>query len=58
MTRSREVQSAPPRRWSPRRWTLGETAPGWFRRVWKERSREVPKLSEEEMNRLRRITYL
>jgi hypothetical protein len=58
MGRSRQAQPAPPRRWSTRRWTLGTTAPGWFRRVWKERAREVPKLTPEDMNRLRRITYL
>jgi hypothetical protein len=34
------------------------TAPGWFRRVWTERSREVPKSSEGDSNRIRRIAYL
>jgi len=58
MARSRQPQRAPRGSRSPRRWTLGETAPGWFREVWKERSRKVPKLSEGELNRLRRITYL
>jgi hypothetical protein len=33
-------------------------APGWFRRVWTEHSREVPKVSEGDVNRIRRIAYL
>jgi len=58
MAQPREAQSAPSRRKSARGWILGATAPDWFRRVWKERSREVPKLSEVDLNRLRRIAYL
>jgi hypothetical protein len=58
MARSRQTQRAPRGGRSPRRWTLGSTAPGWFREGWKGRSRKVPKLSEVELNRLRRIAYL
>ena len=40
------------------RWTLGASAPDWLRRMWKERSREVPRFSEVDLSRLRRIAYL
>jgi hypothetical protein len=58
MAQPRQAQPAPTRRRSARRWTLGSTAPGWFRRVWRKSSREVPKLSEGDLNRIRRIAYL
>ena len=58
MAQPREAQTAPGRPESTRRWTLMDTAPDWFRRVWTERSREVPKPPAREMNRLRRIAYL
>lgn len=58
MTQPREAQPAPSSPPSTRRWTLMPTAPGWFRRVWTERSREVPKLPEGGPNRIRRIAYL
>lgn len=58
MRQPRQAQRAPTRRRSTRRWTLGETAPGWFRRVWQERSREVPKPLDADMSRIRRIAYL
>lgn len=54
----RPLPRAPTRGRSARRWTLGETAPGWFRRVWEERSREVPKPLDPDMSRIRRIAYL
>jgi hypothetical protein len=41
-----------------RRWTLGAAAPIWFRRIWGERSREVPRLSRVDLDRMRRIAYL
>jgi hypothetical protein len=46
------------RRRPTRRWTLGAAAPNWFRRIWGERSREVPKLSRVDLDRMRRIAYL
>jgi hypothetical protein len=56
------------RRQPARGWTLGTTAPGWLRRIWGERSRDVPaegdpgvnrrKVSEADLARLRRIAYL
>jgi len=58
MRQRRQARSDPRGKRSLQRWTLGSTAPGWFRDVWKERSRKVPKLSEEELNRIRRIAYL
>jgi hypothetical protein len=58
MLRTRTAQLAPRRPRSTPRWTLNDTAPDWFRRVWTERSREVPKPSERDLNRLRRIAYL
>jgi len=58
MAQPHETQSAPRSPQSTQRWTLLATAPGWFRRVWTERSREVPKLSGEDPNRIRRIAYL
>jgi len=41
-----------------RRWTLLTTAPEWFRRIWNERSRELPKGKEPNQTRTRRIVYL
>jgi hypothetical protein len=58
MPQSQEAQPAASSSQPTQRWTLMETAPGWFRRVWTERSREVPKLSEADLNRIRRIAYL
>ena len=58
MAQPREAQPVPSSARPTRRWTLMATAPGWFRRVWTERSREVPKLSEGDSNRIRRIAYL
>ncbi len=58
MMQMRAAQPASRRPQSTRRWTLNVMAPAWFRRVWTERSREVPRLSERDLNRLRRITYL
>jgi hypothetical protein len=58
MTQPQETKPAPRSPRSTRRWTLVATAPGWFRRVWTERSREVPKLSGGDPNRIRRIAYL
>jgi len=54
----RRKQTVRGRRQSRQRWTLGNEAPVWFRRVWLERSRETPKTSALDMNRLRRIAYL
>ena len=58
MTQPREAQPAPSCSEPARRWTLVDTAPGWFRRVWTERSREVPKPQEKDRKQLRRIAYL
>jgi len=58
MAQPREAQLAPSSPQSTRRWTLMNTAPGWFRRVWTERSREVPKPAEGDLARNRRIAYL
>lgn len=58
MAQPREAQTAPTTAPPTRSWTLMATAPGWFRRVWTERSREVPKLSEGDSSRIRRIAYL
>jgi len=58
MAQPREAQPAPSSPQSTRRWTLMDTAPGWFRRVWTERSREVPKPPEGDLTRNRRIAYL
>jgi hypothetical protein len=54
----RRKQTARGRRQSRQRWTLGNEAPTWLRRIWRERSREIPKTSALDMNRLRRIAYL
>jgi hypothetical protein len=58
MVQPRRKQTTRVRRQSRQRWTLGNEAPGWFRRVWRERSRETPKTSVLDMDRLRRIAYL
>jgi hypothetical protein len=58
MIRRRAAKPPPRSPQSTRRWTLNDAAPGWFRRIWTERSREVPKQQESDPNRLRRITYL
>ena len=58
MTQPREAQPAPSSSEPVGRWTLVDTAPGWFRRVWTERSREVPKPQEKDRKQLRRIAYL
>ena len=58
MKQRRQTRRASRAKRSLQRWTLLSTAPGWFREVWKERSRKVPKLSDEELNRIRRIAYL
>jgi hypothetical protein len=58
MAETRAEQPTPRSPQSARYWTLNDTAPDWFRRVWTERSREVPKLSESDLNRMRRIAYL
>ena len=58
MAQPREAQTVPRSPESTRCWILMGTAPDWFRRVWTERSREVPKLSEGDSNRIRRIAYL
>jgi len=51
--------SPPPQNPQPlRRWTLLATAPEWFRRIWNERSRELPKEIEPSESRIRRIAYL
>jgi len=51
--------SPPPQNPQPtRRWTLLATAPEWFRRIWNERSRELPKDIDPGESRIRRITYL
>ena len=41
-----------------RRWILGAAAPTWFRRIWAEPDRVVPKLTRTELDRMRRIAYL
>lgn len=58
MAQPRRGQPARRRRRPARRWTLGATAPDWFRRIWGERAREVPKVSEGDLDRIRRIAYL
>ena len=58
MVKTPEVQEPPSSPQTRPRWTLMAAAPGWFRRIWTERSREVPKQPEAEANRLRRISYL
>lgn len=58
MAEERRGQTPRKRRRQGPRWTLGATAPEWLRRIWGERTREVPKISAEEMARLRRIAYL
>lgn len=65
MRRPRQPQQPRARPAAAGRWKLRERAPGWFRRVWKERSREVPKPQDEEpkpqdvdMSRIRRVAYL
>ena len=68
MAQPRQAPAGSKGRRRARRWTLGGTAPGWFRRVWGERAREVPKPSQPagerkkaskvNMDRIRRITYL
>ena len=58
MQLAREGQTVSSSSEPTRRWVLVETAPGWFRRVWTERSREVPKPEEKVSNPLRRIVYL
>jgi hypothetical protein len=53
------TQVPPPQSAQPtRRWTLLTTAPEWFRRIWNERSRELPKGKEPNQTRTRRIVYL
>ncbi len=54
----RRKQTARERRQPRQRWTLGNEAPSWLRRIWRERSRETPKTSVLNMDRLRRIAYL
>jgi len=41
----RRKQTARERRQPRQRWTLGNEAPSWLRRIWRERSRETPKTS-------------
>jgi len=58
MTQSQQVQPPPQSPQPTRQWTLVATAPEWFRRIWNERSRELPKGVEFNQTRIRRITYL
>ncbi len=68
MAQPRQEQSASKRRRPARRWTLGATAPSWFRRVWGDRLREVPKpddlgarrkkVSDLDSAHIQRIAYL
>ncbi|MBI2001351.1 MAG: hypothetical protein HYT85_08640 [candidate division NC10 bacterium] len=68
MAQPRQGQPARRRRRPARRWTLGATAPDWFRRVWEDRLREVPKpddlgarrkkVSNLDPAHIRRIAYL
>ncbi len=58
MTQVQETQLPPSTPEPARRWILVETAPGWFRRVWTERSREVPKPQDTASSATRRIAYL
>ncbi len=58
MAQPRQGQPAGGTRRPTRRWILGAAAPGWFRRIWGERSREVPKLARVDLDRMRRIAYL
>ncbi len=59
MTQPRQQEERTRRRRQPaRRWTLGAAAPGWFRRVWGQRVRHVPRLSQVDLDRIRRIAYL
>ncbi len=53
-----QVPPSPQNGQSTRRWTLLVTAPDWFRRVWNERSRELPKREEPNQTLSRRIAYL
>lgn len=68
MAQPRQEQSARKRRRPARRWILGATAPSWFRRVWGDRLREVPKpddldprrkkVSDLDQVHIRRTAYL
>ncbi len=40
------------------RWMLGPGAPDWFRRIWDERNRTIPRTPKLDLNRIRRIAYL
>ncbi len=58
MAQPQQGHLAVERRRPMRRWTLGTAAPGWFRRIWGERARAVPKQSRVDLDRMRRIAYL
>lgn len=58
MTHPTQVPPPPQSAQPTRRWTLLATAPEWFRRIWNERSRELPKGMERDQTRIRRIAYL
>ena len=58
MGQPQQAQHAVERRRLRRRWTLGAAAPGWFRRIWSERARAVPKRSRVDLDQMRRIAYL
>lgn len=68
MAQPRKGQPTRTRHRPARRWTLGATAPDWFRRVWGDRLREVPKpddlgarrkkVSDLDPTHIRRIAYL